>query len=363
MDSNNLLVTLHDIKDRCFIYSIMLADASSSLGKMKIIFKLPAIFISVLLSVLNSSKFNESEEISVVNTVLNAFIALLIGVENTLQIDNKKQVFTSTKNKFEKLMSNIEKKILDTSEPTSVEFVQNCITEFEQIDDDLTFDIPKSVRNRVKRDFLGKRTLPLILGGEKRTDALPLSDTYAQQVPLLASQNSLTQQPSQLSQLTQLTQLTQPSQLSQLTQPQQLTQTKEQYSISSKIPKIFQKISTLSENPSQLSQLSQLSQKLQELSMISQPSQPSQPSQLSQLTQPSQPSQLMQPQQPQGSQLSNHIQLPQVLQVIKPDLTHTTFERLEEGTALTGNALELIPEQEQYDEIMDIIDPNAPRQL
>jgi len=298
----------------------MLADASSSLGKMKIIFKLPAIFISVLLSVLNSSKFNESEEISVVNTVLNAFIALLIGVENTLQIDNKKQVFTSTKNKFEKLMSNIEKKILDTSEPTSVEFVQNCITEFEQIDDDLTFDIPKSVRNRVKRDFIGKRTLPLILGGEKRTDALPLPDTYVQQVPLLASQNSLTQQQ----------------------EPIPPTQTKEQYSVSSKIPKILQKVTTLPENPSQLSQLSQLSQKLQQLSMISQPSQLA---------------------QPQGSQQSNHIQLPQVLQVIKPDLTHTTFERLEEGIALAGNALDLIPEQEQYDEIMDIIDPNAPRQL
>jgi len=326
MDSNNLLMTLHDIKDRCFIYSIMLADASSSLGKMKIIFKLPAIFISVLLSVLNSSKFNESEEISVVNTVLNAFIALLIGVENTLQIDNKKQVFTSTKNKFEKLMSNIEKKILDTSEPTSVEFVQNCITEFEQIDDDLTFDIPKSVRNRVKRDFIGKRTLPLILGGEKRTDALPLPDTYVQQVPLLASQNSLTQQQ----------------------EPIPPTQTKEQYSVSSKIPKILQKVTTLPENPSQLSQLSQLSQKLQELSMISQHSQLAQHSQQA---------------QPQGSQQSNHIQLPQVLQVIKPDLTHTTFERLEEGIALAGNALDLIPEQEQYDEIMDIIDPNAPRQL
>ena len=177
---NNLLITLNDIKDRCFIYSLMLAESSNSLGRMKIFFKLPAIFISVVLSVLNSSKFNEREEINIINTVMNAFIALLIGVENTLQIDNKKQVFTSTKNKFEKLLSTIEKKLLDVSEPVSVEFVQNSITEFELIDDDLTFDIPKSIQNKTKREFLGKRTLPLILGGEKRSTEL---STISQSIP------------------------------------------------------------------------------------------------------------------------------------------------------------------------------------
>jgi len=166
--NSNLIITLNDVKDRCFVYSIMLAEASNSLGKMKIFFKLPAIFISILLSVLNSSKLNETEEIKIINTVMNAFIALLIGVENTLQIDNKKQVFTSTKNKFEKLSSTIEKKLLDVSNTISIEFVQNTITEFEQIDDDLTFDIPKSIQNKIKKEFFGKRTLPLILGGEKR---------------------------------------------------------------------------------------------------------------------------------------------------------------------------------------------------
>lgn len=168
--NNNLIVTLNDIKDRCFIYSIMLSEASNNLGRIKIFFKLPAIFISVVLSVLNSSKFNERDEMNIINTVMNAFIALLIGVENTLQIDNKKQVFTSTKNKFEKLLSTIEKKLLDVSEPVTVEFVQNAITEFETIDDDLTFDIPKSIQNRIKREFNGKRTLPLILGGDKRIE-------------------------------------------------------------------------------------------------------------------------------------------------------------------------------------------------
>ena len=164
---NNLEDTLHDIKDRCFVYSIMLAEASSSLGKMKMIFKLPTIFISIILSVLNSSKFNETEEISIINTIMNAFIALMIGIENTLQLDNKRQVFTTTKNKFEKLHSNIEKRLLNTSEPLSLEFVQNSIGEFEQIDDDLTFDIPKSIREKARKTFTGTRTLPLILGGEK----------------------------------------------------------------------------------------------------------------------------------------------------------------------------------------------------
>ena len=312
----------------------MLSDASSSLGKIKIFFKLPAIFISVLLSVLNSSKFNETEEIKIVNTVFNALIALLIGVENTLQIDNKKQVFTSTKNKFEKLMSNIEKKILDTSEPASIEFVQNCITEFELIDDDLTFDIPKSVRNRVKRDFIGKRTLPLILGGDKRTEPLPLPESP-----------QTTQEPTQSQQVQQVSQLSQPPQGSDLL---------------NKVPKLFQKIPTVLHS-SQLSQPSQLPQQILQPSQLSQLSQlPQQLLQQAQLSQLSQLQQLPQQQQlPQAPQISNNIQLPQVLQVIKPDLTM----RLEET-----NALALIPEQETneettYDEIMDIIDPNSQLQL
>lgn len=168
--NNNLVIKLNDIKDRCFLYSIMLAEAASNQSRMKIFFKLPAIFISVVLSVLNSSKLNESEEIKVINTVMNALIALLIGIENTLQIDNKKQVFTTTKNKFEKLHSTIEKKLLDTSDNITVDFVQNAITEFEAIDDDLTYDIPKNIQNKVKNEFIGKRTLPLILGGEKRSE-------------------------------------------------------------------------------------------------------------------------------------------------------------------------------------------------
>lgn len=167
METNNLVTTLYDIKDRCFVYSVMLTEASAGLSKLKVMFKLPAIFISIVLSVINSSKLNETDEINIINTVFNAFIALLIGIENTLQIDNKKQVFTSTKNKFEKLLSTIEKRLLDTSEPISVEFVQNIINDYEQIDDDLTFDISKSIQERAKKNFSGTRTLPMILGGEK----------------------------------------------------------------------------------------------------------------------------------------------------------------------------------------------------
>lgn len=333
MDSNNLMMTLYDIRDRCFIYSIMLSDASSSLGKMKIFFKLPAIFISVLLSVLNSSKFNETEEIKIVNTVFNALIALLIGVENTLQIDNKKQVFTSTKNKFEKLMSGIEKKLLDTSDPVSIEFVQNCITDFELIDDDLTFDIPKSVRNRVKRDFTGKRTLPLILGGDKRTEPLQLPTANTDNLqPELSQISKISQKLQELSQLQQLTQLPQLPQLpSQFLQPQLPQQVQHQQQLQS-----------------------HLTQQLPQL-----PQQQSQPQQLQQQSQPQLPPQQSQFQLAQQLQQLTP-QLPQVLQIIKPDLLHNTFQRLEENSALS-----LIPEQEQMQETIfdDILDENAPRQL
>jgi hypothetical protein len=221
METNNLLNTLHDIRDRCFVYSIMLAESASSLGKMKIFFKMPAIFISIVLSVINSSKLNETEEINIINTVFNAFIALLIGVENTLQIDNKKQVFTSTKNKFEKLLSTIEKRLLDTSEPIHVEFVQNTINEFEQIDDDLTFDIPKSVQERAKKNFTSIRTLPLILGGEKVAHQMELQ-TYL----------NLEQQPQQLQTNSKISQ--------NLQQQQSQQQQSQQQQLQSVLPHVLQ---------------------------------------------------------------------------------------------------------------------------
>ena len=231
----NLISTLNDIKDRCFIYSIMLTEASAKLNTIKYVFKLPAIFISMVLSVINSSKFSETQEINVINSVFNGAIALMIGVENALQIDNKRQVFMSTKNKFEKLHSNIEKRLLNVNEPLSVEFVQNSLGEFELIDDDLTFDIPQSIRNKTKKEFFGKRTLPLILGGEKKSDdhqepqlqALQISDvpeaskTVVQKIPL---RNTV------LPRIPQLSQLPQPSQLPQLPQlPQQAQQMQELY--------------------------------------------------------------------------------------------------------------------------------------
>ena len=168
--------------------------------------------------------------------------------------------------------SNIEKRLLDISDELSVEFVQNAISEFEQIDDDLTFDIPKAICEKTKANFIGKRTLPLILGGDKvsHNEETPVQqDQGTKQIqiikeshPLIIPQTQnmpqrhqlLTQQvqlpkSSQLTQLPQLAQLSQITQVPQLAHIPPLTQIPELTQIT-QVPQFQQ--------PSQLMQLQQI---------------------------------------------------------------------------------------------------------
>jgi hypothetical protein len=145
----------------------MLNEAYTKLNYLKYLFKFPAIIISIFLSIINSSGLNDFSQINIVNSVLNGTIALMIGIENALQIDNKRNVFINTKYKFDKIRNDIEKKLL-TDEDISIEFVQNIMSDYNQTINDLTFDIPFSIIKKTKKEYKNTtRALPMILGDDK----------------------------------------------------------------------------------------------------------------------------------------------------------------------------------------------------
>lgn len=168
---NKLKRTLDDIHDKCYIYSIMLNQAERFYNKLKLSFKIPIIVISSVMSIVNSS-FGEEDNntLKIVNISFNIVTALTLSLGATLQLEMKEQDFSTSKKKFMKLSSLIEQKLINDEEDITSDFVTSVINQYDNIQDGIDFEIPNFICQRVRNEYAGKKTLPVIINGIKKEE-------------------------------------------------------------------------------------------------------------------------------------------------------------------------------------------------
>lgn len=160
---------LDDYADRIFIYTVLLHQSSVYYNRLKTAFKIPLILISSGMSIVNSNFNLDNEIIRILNITLNITTALILSLIGTLKIEEHASLFSSTEKKFFKLGSLIEHRLIDEEEINS-DFVNSIIDQYNSIVEGLDYEIPNFICKRVRAQYAGKKTLPLIINGIKKEE-------------------------------------------------------------------------------------------------------------------------------------------------------------------------------------------------
>lgn len=160
---------IDDYIDRVFVYIILLNNAERYYNMLKTLFQVPIIIVSSLMSILNSNVINDENSMRIVNVSFNVITALVLSLGNFLKINEKQAIFYISRQKFIKLGTDIEKKVIEEDE-TDMEFVQSIISSYNNIVEGIIYDIPKSICDSVRNEYKERKTLPLIINGVSKLE-------------------------------------------------------------------------------------------------------------------------------------------------------------------------------------------------
>jgi hypothetical protein len=164
--------TLKEYRDKTYIYQILSLKTTTFYNRIKQIVQLPIILISSIMAIINSTF--PPNDLQVANVILNGTVAFFMNLIGTYQIAEKVGRFKSVSQKFSQLLHLIEDKINNNN--CDVEDVRDITRIYDEL---LTQcdDIPQFICDRVRRQYNGKLTLPVVLNGDSPSTSRPLSET------------------------------------------------------------------------------------------------------------------------------------------------------------------------------------------
>jgi hypothetical protein len=167
MTKLDIKIILDDYIDMIYIYEIICNDTYNYYYNLKFMFEFPIIFINVFMTVINST-ITDMFIIKHSNIFLNVMTMLLVSLSNYLKITEKCEILKITRDKFIKLYNMIEKR--KYTDDISIDFIDNVITNYDNIIDNINFTFPSKILKRVRNEYGNKKTLPLFINGIKKLD-------------------------------------------------------------------------------------------------------------------------------------------------------------------------------------------------
>ena len=156
------IATLQAYRDKSFVSSILCEESSNFYSNCKNIVNLPLIFTSSIMTILNSSSFIKPDDIQIANIVLNAATSIILSLINNFKLPEKAQVFKTLSSKYNKLTHAIEDSLTNDTD-VSVDKLRSFITDFDSITESLDFTYPTFIKNRCRKRYKNRRTLPNVL--------------------------------------------------------------------------------------------------------------------------------------------------------------------------------------------------------
>ena len=151
---------INEYYDKCFISSLLceLSYGFYSFLYQCIIF--PTILSSSILTVLNSSEIDK-DTIKIINIIVNGINTILLAINSNFKLNDRYNSFRSMKIKFNALLHRIEsdknKKLNDHSYIINVD---DIINSFDSLYNDLTYQFPTHIKNKVIKKYGNKKKLP-----------------------------------------------------------------------------------------------------------------------------------------------------------------------------------------------------------
>jgi hypothetical protein len=163
MDERTIRI-LQDYRDKCYVSDILCTMNCDYYKKIRQIINIPLILSSTVMSIMNSSTFPEND-LKIANITLNACTSLLLSLIGNFRIVEKAGSFRNSGLKFNKLCHLIEDKLMNQDEVTN-ETIRQIILDYDNIYESLEFSYSTRSKDKCKKRFVGKRTLPNVLNCE-----------------------------------------------------------------------------------------------------------------------------------------------------------------------------------------------------
>ena len=156
---------LESYRDKAYITSILCSQSQEHFSFLRSMVNLPIILSSSVMTVLNSMSDN-SNEMKYANIVLNTWTSLILSIIGNFKLTEQATNFKQIEIKMNKLTHKIEDFLSIDLESTKIEDIRAIINEYDSLNESLDFTHPNFIKNRVKKIYSGKKTLPNILNCE-----------------------------------------------------------------------------------------------------------------------------------------------------------------------------------------------------
>lgn len=158
---NNNIRQLEILRDRVYIYQILTTKANIWYSNIKQFINIPIILSSFALSILNSNSIS-ADEMKLPNIIINSVVGLAVSLIQQFRIVEKQSSFKTLSNKLMVLHHDIEDRLINDDD-ISPEETRILIKQYDEIIQNMEFQIPERICKKIKENYKGKRHLPVIL--------------------------------------------------------------------------------------------------------------------------------------------------------------------------------------------------------
>jgi hypothetical protein len=151
---------LKDYSDKCYITAILCELSYNFYSNIYNVSLLPTILGSSILTILNSSEIND-EILKKINISINGVNTIILALINSYRLNDRINSFNNSRIKFNKLNHLIESVVnKNTDRDIDKGIVENIINEYDKLFEDISYQFPNHIRQKVIKKFGGVKKLP-----------------------------------------------------------------------------------------------------------------------------------------------------------------------------------------------------------
>ena len=165
MISEAQIILLKSYQDKSFVSAILAEESCNYYSFIKNVINIPLIICNSVMVCINSI-ITDQDTLKILNIILNSSTGLILGMISNFKIYEKINQYHQLYIKFNKLANLIDSKMTNELENLNINFIESVIDDYNNITESQEFAFPNKIRNRIKKQYENKLTLPLSLNAD-----------------------------------------------------------------------------------------------------------------------------------------------------------------------------------------------------
>ncbi len=156
---------LKTYKEKAFVSALLAEESCDYYCFIKNIINIPLILCNSVMVCVNSI-ITDQDTLKILNIILNSSTGLILGMISNFKVYEKINQYHQLYIKFNKLSNLIDSKMTNELENLNINFIESVIDDYNNITESQEFAFPNKIRNRIKKQYENKLSLPLSLNAD-----------------------------------------------------------------------------------------------------------------------------------------------------------------------------------------------------